>query len=214
MQFNQLKRREFISLLGGAALAWPLAARAQQQERRLRIGILMNFAADDPAGQARLTAFLQGLQQVGGTDGRNVHIDIRWGAGAAERIRKFAAKLVSIAPDVILTSGSPTLGRLLQATRTIPIVFVQVACGRRQIERDRGGAEAVGAVIAQRPRRHGRRDELPAQDRPVTAIATRITRALSSRAMAFSTDGSSSTNVMPADRRRSCLVVAAERAVA
>ena len=120
-------RREFVRLLGGAAAAWPLAARAQQQERMRRVGILMNFAADDPAGQARLTAFLQGLQQVGWTDGRNVHIDIRWGAGAAERIGKFATELVSIAPDVILTSGSPTLGPLLQATRTIPIVFVQVA---------------------------------------------------------------------------------------
>jgi putative tryptophan/tyrosine transport system substrate-binding protein len=122
-----LKRREFITLLGGAAAAWPLASRAQRPERMRRIGVLMNLAADDPAGQARLTAFLQGLQQVGWTDGRNVHIDIRWGAGAAERIRKFAAELVALAPDVILASGSPTTGPLLQATRTIPIVFVQVA---------------------------------------------------------------------------------------
>jgi ABC-type uncharacterized transport system substrate-binding protein len=120
------KRREFITLLGGAA-AWPLSARAQQGERVRRIGVVMNFAADDSAGQARLTAFLQGLQQVGWTDGRNVHIDLRWGAGDAERIRKSAAELVALAPDVILTVGSPTASPLLQATRTVSVVFVQVA---------------------------------------------------------------------------------------
>jgi ABC-type uncharacterized transport system substrate-binding protein len=121
-----MNRREFITLLGGAA-AWPLSARAQQGERVRRIGVVMNFAADDSAGQARLTAFLQGLQQVGWTDGRNVHIDLRWGAGDAERIRKSAAELVALAPDVILTVGSPTASPLLQATRTVSVVFVQVA---------------------------------------------------------------------------------------
>ena len=101
-----MKRREFITLLGGAAAAWPLAARAQQGERMRRIGVLMPLAADDPEGQARIAAFLQGLQQLGWTDGRNVRIDIRWGAGDADRIRKYAAELVALAPDVILATGS------------------------------------------------------------------------------------------------------------
>ena len=122
-----MKRRAFITLLGGAAAAWPLAARAQQAERMRRIGVLLNSAPDDPAAQSRLTAFLQGLQQLGWTHGRNVRIDIRWGADDAERVRKSAAELVALAPDVVLTAGSPTTGPLLQATRTVPIVFVQVA---------------------------------------------------------------------------------------
>src|SRR6516164_6668069 len=121
-----LRRREFVTLLGGAA-AWPLAARAQQAERMRRIGVLTPFAADDPEGQGRLTAFMQGLQQLGWTDGRNLRIDIRWGAGDAERIRRNAAELVALAPDVILAVASATTGPLLRATRAVPIVFVQVA---------------------------------------------------------------------------------------
>ena len=120
-----MKRREFISLLGGAAAAWPLAARAQQPERMRRVGVLMSIAADDPEGQARLAAFLEGLQQLGWTDGRNVRIDTRWAAGDADRIRQYAAELVALAPDVILASGGPTVGPLRQATRTVPIVFTQ-----------------------------------------------------------------------------------------
>ena len=120
-----MKRREFITLLGGAAAAWPLAARAQQPERMRRIGVLMSLAADDPEGQARVAAFLQGLQQLGWTDGRNVRIDTRWGAGDADRSRKYAAELVALAPDVILASGGSAVGPLLQATRTVPIVFTQ-----------------------------------------------------------------------------------------
>ena len=120
-----MKRREFITLLGGAA-AWPLAARAQQAERMRRIGVLMTTAADDPEGQARLAAFVQGLQQLGWTDGRNVRIDTRWAAGNADDIRKYAAELVALAPDVILAPGSATVAPLLQATRTVPIVFVHV----------------------------------------------------------------------------------------
>jgi putative ABC transport system substrate-binding protein len=120
-----MRRREFITLFGGAA-AWPLAARAQQPERMRRIGVLMSVAADDPAGQRRLLAFAQALAQSGWTDGRNVRIDIHWGAGDPERIRRYAAELVALAPDVILATGSATTGPLLQATRTVPIVFVQV----------------------------------------------------------------------------------------
>jgi ABC-type uncharacterized transport system substrate-binding protein len=125
MQFDRPARRDFITLLGGAA-AWPLAARAQQGERMRRIGALSPLAADDPQSQARLVAFVQGLQQFGWTDGRNVQIDTRWAAGDAERIRKFAAELVALAPDAIVTTGSVTVGPLLEATRTVPIVFAQV----------------------------------------------------------------------------------------
>src|SRR5262249_1658028 len=126
MQFVQVKRREFISLLGGAA-TWPLAARAQQGERMRRIGVLMPSAADDPEFQARLTAFVQGLAQLGWLDGRNVRIDTRWGVADADRIRKYAAELLALAPDVIMTSSSAALAPLLQATRTVPIVFTTVA---------------------------------------------------------------------------------------
>src|SRR5262245_62713334 len=105
-----LGRREFMTLLGGAA-AWPLAARARQ-ERIRRIGVLAALSADDPQGQARLVAFVQGLQQLGWTDGRNVRIDFRWGAGDADRFRRYAAELVALAPDVILASGSPAAGPL------------------------------------------------------------------------------------------------------
>jgi putative ABC transport system substrate-binding protein len=121
-----IRRREFISLVGGAAIAWPLAARAQQPERMRRIGVLTNLAENDPEGQARLEAFLQGLQQLGWTDGRNVRIDIRRTLGDADRARRDAAELVALAPDVILATGSAGVGPLLQATRTVPIVFVTV----------------------------------------------------------------------------------------
>src|SRR6266536_3829003 len=104
-----MRRREFITLLGGTAAAWPLAARAQQRDRMRRIGVLMNLASDDAEGQARLAAFHQGLQQLGWTVGRNVQIDYRWGAGNADRIRKFAAELIALAPDVILSTGSPSV---------------------------------------------------------------------------------------------------------
>ncbi|MGA7252653.1 MAG: ABC transporter substrate-binding protein [Pseudolabrys sp.] len=122
-----MHRREFITLLGGAASVWPLAAHAQQDERMRRIGVLYSgAAADDPDGQTRSAAFVQGLQQLGWTDGRNMRIDYRWGAGDADNIRKYAAELVTLAPDVILASGTATVAPLLQATRTVPIVFAQV----------------------------------------------------------------------------------------
>jgi putative tryptophan/tyrosine transport system substrate-binding protein len=121
-----MRRREFITLLSGAAAAWPLAARAQQRERMRRIGVLMSYAADDPAGQARLLALAQELAQSGWINGRNVRIDVRWGAVDPERIRSYAAELVALAPDVIVASGSAIVGSLLQATRAVPIVFAQV----------------------------------------------------------------------------------------
>jgi putative ABC transport system substrate-binding protein len=121
-----MKRREFITLFGGVAVAWPLAAHAQQPERMRRVGVLMAFPAGDPEAQARLTAFLQGLEELGWTDGRNVRIDSVWGMGGPERIRRYAAELVALAPDVILASASSAVGALQQATRTVPIVFVTV----------------------------------------------------------------------------------------
>jgi putative ABC transport system substrate-binding protein len=121
-----MRRREFITLVGGAAAAWPLAARAQQGERMRRIGVLTTLAADDPVSRSRAAAFAQGLQELGWTDGRNVRIDYRWAAGDAERFRKYAAELVALAPDVILAAASPSLMALQQASRTVPIVFVQV----------------------------------------------------------------------------------------
>jgi putative ABC transport system substrate-binding protein len=120
-----MRRREFITLLGGAAAAWPLAARAQQPERRRRIAVLMPFAADEPESLARIGAFLQGLQALGWTEGRNVRIEYRWATNDADR-RKAAADLVALAPDIILANGASTLGPLLQVTRTLPIVFVQL----------------------------------------------------------------------------------------
>src|SRR5262249_28536171 len=99
---DRVRRREFITLLGGAAVAYPLAARAQQSGSVRRIGVLMNASSDDADGQARVIAFVQALQELGWTDGRNVRIDIRWGAGDAERYRRYAEELVALAPDVIL----------------------------------------------------------------------------------------------------------------
>src|SRR5262245_6090345 len=104
----EIKRREFISLLGGAATAWPLAARAQQTERVRRIGVLMGVA-DDPEGQARVTALKQGLQELGWTDGRNIQIETRFGGADAGRIRAHAAELVALAPDVLVGQTTPVV---------------------------------------------------------------------------------------------------------
>ena len=121
-----MRRREFITLLAGAAAAWPLAARAQQGGRMRRVGVLQNLASDDPAEQARLMAFGQGLQELGWTIGRNVRIENRWSAGDPERIRRNTEEMVALAPDVILASGNAGVAPLLQATRTVPVVFVIV----------------------------------------------------------------------------------------
>jgi putative tryptophan/tyrosine transport system substrate-binding protein len=118
-----VRRREFITLLGGAAAAWPQIVRAQQGERMRRIGVLMPAAADDPVIQARVGAFLQGLALLGWTIGRNVRVDTRWATANAAEIRRHAAELVALAPDVILASGASTVGPLLQVTRSVPIVF-------------------------------------------------------------------------------------------
>jgi putative ABC transport system substrate-binding protein len=120
-----MRRREFIKSIGGAAIAWPLSARAQQGERMRRIGVLMNLASDDAEGQARLAAFQRELRQLGWSVGGNVRIDYRWGAGDAERTQRYAVELVALAPDVILAIGA-NVAALLQATSSVPIVFVAV----------------------------------------------------------------------------------------
>jgi putative ABC transport system substrate-binding protein len=145
-----MRRRQFITLVGGAAAAWPLAARAQQGERMRRIGVLMGMTADDPVGQARIAAFLHGLQQLGWTDGRNVRVDARWGGSNADNMRKYAAELVALAPDVILAHSSAAVAPLLQATRTIPIVFTTVAdpVGGGYVDSlARPGGNATGFVV-------------------------------------------------------------------
>src|SRR6266511_1584309 len=122
-----MRRREFITLLGGAATAWPLSARAQQPDRMRHIGVLMNLSADDRQGQPRVAAFQQGLQQLGWSDGRNVQIEYRWGAGRADPTRKYAAELVALAPDVILASGTLSVAALQRVTRPVPIVCTLVS---------------------------------------------------------------------------------------
>jgi len=125
MQFDRLKRRDFITLIGGAA-TWPFVARAQQGERMRRIGVLEPLAVDDPEALARVTVLAQAMQQLGWTVGRNIRIEYRWGAGDADRIRQQAAELVALAPDAILTSGASTTAPMLRTTRTVPVVFVAV----------------------------------------------------------------------------------------
>src|SRR5437016_5607689 len=122
-----MRRREFITLVGGAAATWPLAAPGQQPSRIRRIGVLRTEAADDLAGQTHVAAFLQGLEHLGWSVGRNVTIDMRWGAGDANRIRQYAAELVALPADVIVAQGTATVLATQQATLSLPIVFVQVA---------------------------------------------------------------------------------------
>ena len=122
-----MKRREFITLLGGAAAAWPLAARAQQGERMRRIGVLMAFAEDDPETKARLAGFRQGLERLGWSEGRNVRIDYRFAAGSADRFQPLAKELVALQPDVILAQSTPVAAALQRESRAIPIVFVNVS---------------------------------------------------------------------------------------
>ena len=122
-----MRRRDFISLVGSSAVAWPLAASAQQRERMRSIGVLMNRAADNPEGQDRLAAFQQGLQEAGWSVGRNVRIDTRWSEDNADLSAKYAAELVALAPDIILASGTLAVMALQHINRTLPIVFASVA---------------------------------------------------------------------------------------
>ena len=137
-----MNRRGLITLLGAAAAAWPLAARAQQAERMRRIGVLMSRAADDPQAQARFAAFQQALQQYGWSDGRSVRIDIRGSENDADRARRYAQDLVALAPDVFLADGTVAVAALRHVTRALPIVFAAVA--------DPVGAGFVDTVAARR----------------------------------------------------------------
>jgi putative tryptophan/tyrosine transport system substrate-binding protein len=121
-----MRRREFIAGLGGAAVAWPVVVRAQQPDRLRRIGVLMGFDENDPESKAEFSVFTQGLAELGWTDGRNVHMDVRWAAGNVDRMRTFAKELVRLQPDVILANTTPATAALQRETRTIPIVFVGV----------------------------------------------------------------------------------------
>src|SRR6516225_8174305 len=121
-----MRRRDFISLVGGAAVAWPLAARAQQPERMRRIGVLIVRGTDDPLGQTRVAAFQHALQQLGWSDGRNVRIDIRWHENDADRARRYAQELVALAPDIVLADNTISVTALQHVTRTLPIVFAAV----------------------------------------------------------------------------------------
>jgi putative tryptophan/tyrosine transport system substrate-binding protein len=122
-----MRRRDFFSLLGGAAACWPLSARAQKPEPMRRIGVLMNAVADDPQGQARIVTFQQTLQQLGWSEGRNVRIDIRWGGNDVERDRRYAAELIALAPDVIMAAGTLSVTALQRDSHAIPIVFNSVS---------------------------------------------------------------------------------------
>ena len=119
-----MNRRDFITLFSGVTAAWPLAAAAQHSERPRRVGVLMNVAADDPLSTLRVSAFAQAMQELGWTVGRNVRIDYRWGQADPDRLRKYAAELVTLAPDVIVSNANPSTTALQQATRSVPIVFV------------------------------------------------------------------------------------------
>jgi len=121
-----MRRREFITLLSGAATAWPLAALAQQPGTPRRIGVLIQVAEGDPQARIEVATFLRGLQELGWNEGRNLRIDTRWGGGDADRIRKYAAELVALGPEVVLAPGGTVVGALQQASRTVPIVFVNV----------------------------------------------------------------------------------------
>ena len=138
-----MKRRKFITLLGGATAAWPLAARAQQGERMRRVGMISGIA-DEAVTRARLAAFLPALQRLGWTEGRNVQFEYRWGNGDTETLRKDAAELAALAPDVIVATGGATTTYMLQATHTMPIVFVIVP--------DPVGSGSVQADRRDRPR--------------------------------------------------------------
>jgi putative ABC transport system substrate-binding protein len=122
-----MRRREFITVVGGAAASWPIAARAQQPERMRRIGVLMAFDENDPKAKGWLSNFTQGLAELGWTDGRTVRMDVRWAAGSVDRMRAFAKELVQLQPDVILAGATPATAAVQRETRTIPIVFAVVS---------------------------------------------------------------------------------------
>ena len=141
-----MRRRAFISLLGGATVAWPLAASAQQPDRVRRIGVLMGYAENDPEAQAWVAAFREGLQNLGWAEGRNIRIDTRWTASDVVVLQRFAQELVPLQPDLILSQITPTTAALLQQTHTIPIVFAMVADPVGSVSRACRGRAATSPV--------------------------------------------------------------------
>jgi len=153
MQFDLLKRREFITLLGGSAVGWPLAARAQQPGER-RIGALMSMVESDPEAHARVAAFRQGLREIGWIEGRNIRIEFRWAADDTNLMRAYAAELVGSAPDVIVVHAPPPLAAVQQQTRSLPIVFVQVpdpVGGGFVASLSRPGGNTTGSPVSRTP---------------------------------------------------------------
>ena len=145
-----MRRRDFIKVLAGSAVTWPLAARAQQTEQVRRVGVLMNVAPEHPEGQPFVSAFRQALQRLGWTEGRNIRIDIRWGENDVERDHRYAADLVALTPDVVLAAGTLSVTALQRVSRTLPIVFVDVSdpVGAGLVERlDRPGGSTTGFMI-------------------------------------------------------------------
>jgi putative tryptophan/tyrosine transport system substrate-binding protein len=172
MHLDQLKRRDFITLLGGAVAAWPLAARTQPGDRMRHIGVLMSQSADDPDALAWISAFAQGLQERGWTIGGNVRIEYRWGAGDLDRFRKYAAELVAFSPDVVVATAGSIVGALQQVNRTVPIVFVTTVdpVGGGWVESlARPGGNATGFAVYEFSM-YGKRLEL------LKEIAPRVTR--------------------------------------
>jgi len=144
-----MRRREFISLLGGAT-AWPLAARAQQPERMRRVAVLTPYAKSDPLAQTWFNAFVEGMQAVGWIEGRNVRVDVRWAGGAVDQLQRLAKELVDLQPEVVLAMTTPSVNAVLRETRTVPIVFTQVTDPVAQglIESlDRPGGNITGFTI-------------------------------------------------------------------
>jgi len=121
-----MRRRDFIKVITGSAVTWPLAARAQQPSASRRLGVLMNFSEADPAAQLLIATFREGLKLLGWVEGANLHVDYRWSAGDLERVRKYAAELVALGPDVILAYGGSVVQPLLKLSRNVPIVFTEV----------------------------------------------------------------------------------------
>ena len=147
-------RREFLTLLGGAAVAWPLAARAQQGERMRRIGVLMDLDENDPIAEPRVSVFAQALTDLGWTDGRNVGMNLRWAGGDINRIRALAKELVDLQPDIILANSTPAIVALQGETRTVPIVFSSVTdpVAQRIVARlDRPSGNITGFAIQEAP---------------------------------------------------------------
>ena len=171
-----MRRRQFITLLGGATVAWPLSARAQQDGRVPRVGVLISVAESDPEGQSWFKAFMQGMQAVGWTDGRNIRIDVRWGDGEVDRMQKLAKELLDLQPDVVFAVTTPSVKAVLRETHTIPVVFTLVTdpVAQRLVESlVRPGGNITGFTILE-PEIAGKLVQVLKEIAPATARAAVI----------------------------------------